>query len=276
MKIGFLAGYTEEIVEFAAQAGFGSLELGLWPGAGPGSAGPVADSIRQKGLEISALGHYPNNLDPDPAKRAESIDGIKNVIDIAVAMGVDVVCTFAGRVPDKSIEDNIPVFREVFAPLADYAEKRSVKIAFENCPMMHTFPFRGINIAYSPEAWELMFDAVPSAALGLEMDPSHLHWLGVDYVKAVRDFGSRIYHVHAKDTEIRRDKLSHQSIFGGSWWRYRIPGWGEVDWKLFISALHDVGYEGNLDIEHEDPVFSGERYREGLVLGLKHLSRFVE
>lgn len=275
MKIGFLTGYTEDAVEFAASAGFGSLELGLWPGADEASAEDVARKVRARGLEISAIGHYPNNLDPDPSKRAHNAVEMRKVVDLCRAMDVDVLCTFAGRVPDKSIEDNIPEFKEVFSPLVEYAEKRGVRIAIENCSMMHTFPFRGTNFAYSPEAWSLMFEAVPSPSLGLEIDPSHLLWLGVDYVKAVRDFGDRIYHVHAKDTEIVHDELSRVSIYGSGWWRYRIPGWGDVNWQKFISALHDVGYRGNLDIEHEDPVFSGDRYREGLVLGLKYLSRFV-
>lgn len=276
MKIGFLTGYSEEIVEFAADVGFGSLELGIWPDADEASAEKVGRHVRGKGLEVSALGHYPNNLDPDLAKREAKVASMRNGIDLCRAMDVEVLCTFAGRVPDKSIEDNIPIFKEVFSPLVEYAEKRGVRLAIENCPMMHTFPFRGINIAYSPEAWTMMFEAVPSSYLGLEMDPSHLLWLGSDYVQAVRDFGDRIYHVHAKDTEIRRDIRSQVSMYGSGWWRYRVPGWGEVDWKGFISALHDVGYEGNLDIEHEDPVFSGDRHREGLVLGLKFLSRFVE
>ena len=74
-------------------------------------------------------------------------------------MKVGVVTTFAGRDPEKSVEDNIDIFKEVFTPFVRKAEELDVKIAIENCPMMHGFPFRGVNIAYSPHAWDLMFEA---------------------------------------------------------------------------------------------------------------------
>ena len=220
------------------------------------------------GLEISAVGHYPNHLDPDPERRREHAEYFLKLIDAASLLGAPVVCTFAGRDPARSIEDNIEDFKRHFEPLVERAAERGVKIAFENCPGGH-------NIAISPYAWELMFKAIDSPVVGLEFDPSHLVWQGIDYVKAVYEFGERIYHVHAKDTEIIRPELERKGIFGSGWWRYRIPGWGEVDWRRFVAALLDVGYEGNLDIEHEDPVFHGERFKEGLLLGLRFLSQFV-
>lgn len=132
---------------------------------------------------------------------------------------------------------------------------------------------QGVNIAYTPEHWDKMFDAVPSPALGLEFDPSHLCWQGIDYLWAVRQYADRIYHIHAKDTEIlveRRNQCGN--LAPGGWWRYRIPGWGEINWTKFISALCEIGYAGGIAIEHEDPIFIGERRVEGLILGYKHLS----
>lgn len=282
MRIGFLTDYSEEIVRWASEVGFGSLELG----AGPGSALDAEkltsrdiDEVRRicdkHNIQISALGFYPNHLDPDEERRKKISQYFLKLLDVAAEMDVRVVCTFAGRVPDLSIEENIPIFKEVFLPYLEKAEKRNVKIALENCPMMGGHPFRGVNIAFTPEAWEMIFSAVDSSYLGLEYDPSHLLWLQADYIQAIRDFGDRIFHVHAKDTEIFYSKLGKATIYGSGWWRYRIPGWGEVDWQAVVSALLDVGYEGNLDIEHEDPVFHGPRFKEGLLLGLKHLSQFV-
>lgn len=282
MKVGLLTTYSRETVEFLAQAGFGSMEMGAGPGAEmnadrllTGGAEEVMQTTAAAGIEVSAIGHYTNNLDPDLEARAANIAYLRKLVDCCQKMKVGTLCTFAGRAPDLGIEDNIPAFKEVFTPLADYAGERNVCIAFENCPMMHTHPFRGINIAFSPRAWELMFEAVPAPNLGLEYDPSHLYWLNVDHVSVIRDYGERIFHVHAKDTEIMYHRLGHQGIFGGSWWRYRIPGLGNIDWKQVVTALIDAGYQGNLDIEHEDPVFAGERFKEGVLYGLKHLKQFV-
>ncbi len=217
-------------------------------------------------------------------------------------MKVPVVATFAGRDGSKSVRDNLPLFKETYSPIMDHAEKRGIKIAIENCPMMNRFSMHGENIAFSPEIWEAMFDLVPSTSLGLELDPSHCVWQGIDYVKAVYDFGDRIFHVHAKDMEIQKDVLARSGIFGlalsdvaglgSGWWRARTPGWGEVNWPRFFTALVEVGYRGNIDIEHEDDVFAlannvsgieaefdivnvyGSE-KQGLQLGFKTLSKFI-
>jgi sugar phosphate isomerase/epimerase len=121
-------------------------------------------------------------------------------------------------------------------------------------------------MAFTPEIWQAMFEAVPSKALGLEIDPSHLVFLGIDYIQAILDFGDRIVHFHAKDIDIDERKRGRLGFygqafgpmpgFGNGWWRFRAPGWGVIDWRKVITALTDVGYEGNLDIEHEDEVFA--------------------
>jgi sugar phosphate isomerase/epimerase len=282
MKLGFLGDMTERNLKAAKEIGYTCLGIQARPKSVCGekilTAGgikEVVETMKKADLEISALGFYANFLDPNQDAATERIDHLKKVIEAAPQMGVGVVTTFAGRDPEKSIEENVPLFKEVFSPIAELAEKKKVKIAFENCPMMRADPVRGTNMAYSPQAWDLMFEAVPSEALGLELDPSHLYWLGIDHIKAIYDYGDRIYHIHAKDTEILQDQLDYISIYAKGWWRYRIPGWGEIDWQRFIAALLDVEYAGNIVIEHEDPVFHGDRFNEGLVLGYKHLSQFL-
>jgi len=273
MELGFLTDLTDEMLEFARETGFTCLEIAAWP---PSpfvklfkEEGP--DAIRKKmenaGLKISAIGFYPNNIDANLEARKSNNEHLMWVIEAAAQLEVPVVCTFVGRQFDKSPEENVEVFKETFPPIVEKAEKLGVKIAFENCP--------GGNIASTPEIWEMIFDAIPSKTIGLEFDPSHLYWLGVDIEQAVREFGDRIYHIHAKDTEIMEGKLSRCGIYGSGWWRYRIPGWGDIDWKGFIRALLDVRYDYVLSIEHEDPVFHGEKHKLGLRLGYKYLSQFI-
>jgi sugar phosphate isomerase/epimerase len=309
MKLGFYTNFSKQIVRFAREVGFQSLELSAWPesslNADHISDRELADICRDletNGLEISALGYYPNFQHPDPAIRTETRRYFVRVLDLAQRMNVRDVATFAGQVPGISIEDNLPSVKELFTYFCDEAEKRNLRIAIENCPMLDRKTLQGENIAISPEVWDAMFEEVPSSALGLEFDPSHLVWQGIDYVKAIHDYGSRIYHVHAKDMEIRRDILARVGIygqafgevkdFGAGWWRPRTPGWGEVDWPRFITALIEVNYPGNIDIEHEDHVFAqlsnvGQVVQEsdivasygteekGLVLGYRTLSRLL-
>lgn len=284
MKLGFLTSCMskerlEEIAKWAQEAGFQALEVDHSHIDIESLDGEKAKRIRELfencSLEISSLGYHCNNLDPDEKKRTTHHNYLKKVIKAAGLLGVDVVSTFVGRDPYKDLEKNLDDFKEVFPELVNCAQEYRVKLVIENCPM-ETFP-TGINLAYSPEIWEKMFEIIPSQNFGLNLDPSHLYWLGVDYIKAVRDFKDRIFHVHAKDTEILEDELAKVSIRGRGWWRAAIPGQGDINWSKFISTLYQVGYDGTISIEHEDPVWSGtlDKVKNGLILGKRHLAQFV-
>jgi len=277
MKLGFYADYSPSTVKFAEEVGFGCMELSAWPesslNAEKVSEKEIANVLKdmeKRNLEISALGYYPNYLDPDEEKSIEAKSYFIKVLDLAKRMNVGVVSTFAGRYPLKSVEDNIPLFKEVFTMFCEEAERRNIRIAIENCPMMDRVSMLGTNIAFSPEIWDVMFKEVPSESLGIELDPSHMVWLGIDYIQAVHDYGNRIFHIHAKDMEINHKVLSKVGIYGElfreveglghGWWRARTPGWGEINWPAFISALIEIDYQGNIDIEHEDDVFAFSGY----------------
>jgi sugar phosphate isomerase/epimerase len=309
MKLGFYTNYEKSTVEFAHKVGFRSMELSALPESSLNAdhvtdrqIAEVKQDLTEHGIEISALGYYPNYLDPDSAKAVEASRYFFKVMELATRMGVGVVCTFAGRSPQKSVKENIPLFKEAFSPFCDEAEKRGLRIAIENCPMLDRFYLRGENIAFSPEVWDEMFKVVPSKTLGIELDPSHMVWLGIDYVQSIYDYGKRIFHIHAKDMEINHKALDRIGILGQcfgetvglghGWWRARTPGWGEVDWPKFLTALLEVNYSGNIDIEHEDDVFamanalgkvesesgiveSYGREEKGLILGFNTLSKLI-
>ena len=280
MKVGLLVPYKKEDVEFVQKHGFGSIQLLSWP-KDPLNAGMpdddwkrACDDIRSRGMEISALGSYENVLDPEKGK--DKAKYFERLLKKAAVVGVGVVGTFAGRDPEKSVDDNIPLFKEVWTPLAKRAEDLGVKIAFENCPMFHSFPFRGVNIAFTPRAWDMMFEAVPSSALGLEYDPSHLICLLIDPVKVIHRYGARIYHVHAKDAEVVWRNVERVGIMGSGAVRHRSPGLGDSPWEKIISALVECGYRGNLDIEgRHDPVFRGELEEQGLLIAKRHLEMYL-
>ena len=193
------------------------------------------------------------------------IDLLKKAVDAAELLGVDVVCTLGGMpVPGK---DKFKTIQEdctqVFPPVLDYAGERGIKIALEN---WYATNMQGL------EHWKCMFDAIPHENFGLNFDPSHLIWQGIDYIAAVHHFGKRIFHTHAKDTEVREDKLRWLGNQAHGWWRYVIPGFGAVRWGEYIGALRAIGYDGVLSIEHEDSAFGRE---EGFLAGKRYLSQFV-
>jgi sugar phosphate isomerase/epimerase len=201
---------------------------------------------------------------------------------IAWAAGEGIGCLMVPHGRDTTIPttEQLEGFKQVYGPTADEAERRGVYLTVEN------WPNNGKNLMFSPETWQAVFDAVPSAHFGLCFDPSHLVWLGIDYLKAARAFATRIKYVHGKDTELIVEGRDQYGIYGrqfdaspgtGRWWRYRLPGWGVVDWPAFLTVLYDTGYDHIVAIEHEDPVWRGseERFKRGLVLAHKYLSQYL-
>lgn len=113
---------------------------------------------------------------------------------------------------------------------------------------------------------------VPDENMGLNYDPSHLLHQGIDYLEAVERFKDRIFHTHAKDTEVKQHVLRWVGNQSRGWWRYVIPGFGEVNWGVYIARLRSIGYDDVLSIEHEDGAFGVE---EGFIKGQRYLSQFV-
>ena len=124
-----------------------------------------------------------------------------------------------------------------------------------------------------------MFSIVPARSFGLNLDPSHLVWLMIDYERVVRDFASSILHVHAKDLEIDRDGLyRHGSVSLGMGWQVpRLPGLGEVHWNRFLAALYRAGYDYVVSVEHEDRAFEAteELVKRGFLIARDALEPLI-
>ena len=285
MGIGYVAiGKPQEVLERASRLGFDGVELAFFQDSPCDLDTWTADDSKrvcdilaaQEVRVLSVLTGMTNHLAPDRAVRERAFARMRRALDVALELGTDLVTCNAFGDPSQRPEKQVKPFGHVFGEYGRMAEDRGVRIGIENCP--HAHMERGIeigNIAYSPEMFELLFDAVPSLAVGMEYDPSHFYWLGVDYVGVIHQFAERMVCVHAKDTEVMEDKLGQVSIFGHGWWRYRMPGMGKVDWEAIARALAEIGYDGDVIIEHEDPVFEGDRFEEGLSLGLKFLRRVL-
>jgi len=301
MKLGLLTAAfpdlsLEQVAVWAHENGFDALEIACWPSGGGELrryAGvshidvenfdpkAVRQLLRKHDLEISALAYYPNNLDPDEEARRVANDHLRRVIEAAQRLEVGVVGTFVGRDQHLSVDVNLEDFKRVWPPLVRFARKHDVKIAIENCPMIFSgdeWP-GGRNLAYSPAMWRRMFEIVPDDNFGLNFDPSHLVWQLIDYTRAVRDFASRIFHVHAKDMEVDRDGLYEQGVMslGIGWQVPRLPGLGEVRWDRFISALYAIDYDWVVSVEHEDRKFEGslELVQRGFLLARNTLRPLI-
>lgn len=283
MKLGYLTPFSPAEAQRAARLGFQCLEVHATSLlADLDAPGNIADTARQargvleqNGIIVSAVACYSNPLTADPAV---TLRRYRAIFDLACQLGVGVVTSMAGNLPDRPLAEGMARFELVFKPIAQAAEDAGLKVAFENWPGMGgDIPWHSVNLAWGPRNWTEMFNRVPSPALGLEFDPSHLVWQGVDHMQALRDFGKRVYHSHAKDTEMLMNNVRREGILGihHNCWRYRIPGYGLINWAEYISGLVEIGYDGGVAIEHEDPIFSGDRFEEGLVRGFHTLNPLI-
>jgi len=303
VKLGFCSAILpdlplEKVVEFAAQEGFACVELMCWPKgkAERRYAGVThidvtalrkreADRIKallaDAGVEISALGYYPNPLAANGNEARVYINHIKKVIAAAEMLGVGVVNTFVGRDPTRSVDENWPLFQKRWPPIVKFAEQHGVRIGIENCPMLFTadeWP-GGKNLAHSPAVWRRMFKDIPSKSFGLNYDPSHLVWQQIDYVKPIAEFAARIFHVHAKDARIDLAGLREVGVLATplQYHTPKLPGLGDVDWGKFFSALTDAGYDGPVCVEVEDRAYEGSlaRRKAALRQSAAYLRQFI-
>ena len=310
MRLGLFTPVFQEksldamLLELKRYPAIQTLEIGTggWPGA---SHLPIDDllasdeaahvyhsKIRDAGLEISALSCHGNPLHPNTeiARRDDAL--FRKTVQLAEKMSIPVVVTFSGC-PGATPRDEspnwivtswppeyaaalawqweqrlIPYWRDAAAFAADH----NVNIALEAHP--------GFSV-YNPETL-LRLRAETGPSLGINLDPSHLWWQGIDIPTAISAMGDAIFHVHAKDVAIHPamrdrngvlDTKSYADIATRSW-LFRSVGWGhsELEWKQIVSALRIANYDYVLSIEHEDALASID---EGLSSAIATLSRVL-
>jgi sugar phosphate isomerase/epimerase len=303
MELGFVSAILpemsfEELVDFAAGNGYKCIEVCCWP-AGKAErryagvthidvetldeqrATAINSYAKSRGVLISALGYYPNPLDPDEDKSRFYVSHIRKVIDASAMLGINKVNTFIGRDKNKNVDDNFERFRSIWKPLIKYAESREVKVGIENCPMIFTndeWP-GGNNLATTPVIWRRMFNEIESEYFGLNFDPSHLLWMQMDYLKPLYEFREKLFHIHLKDARISRDKLNEVGIMATplEFHTPKLPGLGDIDWGKFISSLNDIRYNGPVCVEVEDKTFeeSLEDRKYSLVLCKRFLDQYI-
>jgi sugar phosphate isomerase/epimerase len=266
-----------DVVRWAADNGYESIDL-------PPDRRDAIELAGKLGVELGALGYLPGLITADPAARETAVKAAIERLRLIADVGGKLVGLGHGRVPETSDDENVEYFRLGVTPVAEVAGKLGVKM------VMEPYPNFGKSLAICPAMWRKIFEAVPAPSLGLCYDPSHFVFMGIDWLRAVREFGDRIYYAHAKDTEIIPEGMyqygflagptfGRKPVNGPGWWRYCLPGTGAVHWGAYVSALREVGYNGAVAVEHEDDLWGWrddvEKEKQGLIVARKYLSQFI-
>ena len=301
MKLGILTvGLSplslDEIIEWASVTGFETIEVACWPEdnsrpfkgtqldvttVSDQQISEILIACQQHKIDISCLTYCDNNLAHDEVQRAINIDHLIKVIDVAAMLHVDTVCTFIGRDEKKPIAANIELAGKVFKPILAFAADKNVRICIENCPMPG-WQYEGVvgNVDHTPDIWDQLFEVLPQENFGLNLDPSHLQWLGIDPIRAAKEYANKAFYAHAKDTYISKEQLYRRGIMdltNGGFRHSKIPGHGEIDFGAFIKALNEGGYDGPLSIELEDRdwMVDYQKVQEGFILSQSYLKPLI-
>jgi sugar phosphate isomerase/epimerase len=286
----------EQMLEKVAGFGLDCVEIGTgaYPGSGHcevqkllGSKSAARDylkRIRDAGLFISALSCPGNPIHPDKKIAREHHAAFERTVRLARQLEVPIINVLSGCPGDspnakcpnwitcawppeypKYLEWQwgevvVPYWRGAAALAAQHGIK---KIAVEMHPGF---------VVYNPET-ALKLRELVGDTIGVNLDPSHLFWLGVDIPSAVRAFGPAIFHLHAKDTCIDHHNVEQNGCLDGKpygliarrAWTFRSVGWGHdlACWRQITSALRVAGYDYVMSIEHEDALASVDE-------GLRH------
>jgi len=304
LDLGFVSAILpnkslDEVLAFAQKEHFACVEVMCWPSENADTrryAGVshisvdalshdellvLKDKLANQPVKISALGYYPNPMDPDEKQASFYRNHIKKIIKAASVLGIGNVNTFIGRDFTKNIDYNISKFKEVWPEIIDLADSLNIKIGIENCPMFFSddeWP-GGKNLATTPKIWDQLFSIIPSNNFGLNYDPSHMVWQMMDYLYPIYAYKNKLHHIHLKDVKVYHDKLNQVGILANplEYHSPKIPGMGDINWGSFISALNDVRYRGPIVIEVEDKAYEGSD--EDIVKAIRsarnHLNQFL-
>ena len=274
-EIGFKA-----YVEWLAENGFDAVDTSPL-------TGEIARIVKKNGLALGSCdGGAGGLLSEDAAKRRKGLSSLKKDLSAIARNGGH---TYFGVLApdDRSMPraKTFEIFKKVYPKVVAHAEKVGVQIAIE--PFPGGAPYYG-NLGCTPESLRRIFEVVPSPNMGICFDPSHFARIQIDYLRILHEFGDRVRHVHLKDTEFLPEKLYESGILGESytntyvcgegWWRYTIPGEGEVDWNQVIRRLEEAGYDGVLSVELEDHHFwaTPELQKEGIVRAKEYIEQFLK
>ncbi|WP_099222152.1 sugar phosphate isomerase/epimerase family protein [Listeria costaricensis] len=280
----------EEMLDKVQKAGLDAVEIGT--GGNPGNHHCPTDDLlasaekreaylaefKKRGITISALSCHDNPISPVKEEREAADEILRKTIKLASLLGVPVVNTFSGTAgnDDQATAPNWPVipWPTVYSDMKTWqwenklipywkeigqlAEEHQVKIGIE---------LHGGFLCHTPYTI-LKLREETSEAIGVNLDPSHLWWQGIDPVAAIRILGEKgaIHHFHAKDTYLDQDNINMYGLtdmqpYGEvrtRAWTFRSVGCGHSisEWSDIMSALRTYGYDYVVSIEHEDPLMS--------------------
>lgn len=229
---------------------------------------------KEKNVEIACL-----NLDfcHRPGDKKSQTRFIQMVNKLALVCKAIDCHRLAVSVLPSNNDDWKDAFEKDFAQVKSALDENEVKLLLR---LATPSELRGQSLktwrAADPQDWRDLISACPD--LSLSFSPADCIWLGIDYLHILSGLTSAIEHVQAYDIEINRTMLMDSGLYGPLWWRYRLPGKGQVDWRQVIEALKLYGFDGSFSIHLEDEFLADqpEDLEEALDSGIRLLKPLMK
>jgi sugar phosphate isomerase/epimerase len=285
---------TEQMIDKLAAWGVEAVEIGTggYPGSkhcpvedllqDPAKANAWKKKFEDRNIRVATLSCHGNPVHPDTKIAARDAQTFRNTVLLAERLGVKVIVGFSGC-PGGSPTDTMPNWATYrwppeYAQILDWQWKEKVipywkqaaqfarqhgihKLAFEMHPNF---------VVYNPRTLLQLRDAV-GEEIGANCDLSHLFWQGCDPIEVIHLLGKEnaIFHAHMKDTVLYKDNIAKYGVLNFAFDTKDLPqasetfravgyGHGASTWKDIVRAYMEIGYDGILSIENEDPILAGE------------------
>jgi sugar phosphate isomerase/epimerase len=297
----------DQMIEKISGMGIEAVEIGT--GGYPGSHHcPVQELLddpaklrawkkkfEDRNIQVAVLSCHGNPVHPDSKIAERDAETFRRTVLLAEKLDVKVIVGFSGC-PGGTATDAMPNWVTYhwppeFAQMIDWQWKEKIipywkgaaKFAREHGIHRLAFEMHPNQVVYNPMTLLRLREAV-GEEIGANCDLSHLFWQGCDPLEVIRLLAKHgcLFHAHMKDTVMFQDNVAKYGVLNFAFDRSAIPqaseifravgyGHGANAWKEIVRTYMEVGYQGILSIENEDPILSGEVGVERAVYVLKNV-----
>lgn len=260
MKLGIIGGPNEESFKDAKQKGLEFLEFCINIGYDTkkffNDIENIKSWIEEYNVKVASIGRWgTDRIDAKGKIIEEELEMSYKLIDAASQVGCENFVCGCNYIEELSYYENCTAAINYFSKLIEYGKTKNVKISTYNC--------RWNSFVYDPMAWTMIHGHLKD--LGIKYDPSHSYYDNGDYLKEMKDWGERFYHVHIKGA----------LIIDGERFDDPPAGMEQIDWGSFMSILYAKGYKDGLSIEPHSAIWKDELGDKGIKFTINYMNKLL-
>lgn len=260
MKLGIINGWEEGNFKYVKEKGLQAVEFCVNHNYDAEEflkkAEEIRDNSKKYGVAVGSMGRWGmDRIDENGNIIEKSLEADKDLIIAACIIGCPVYNVGVNYIESKTYEENCQIAINYLSILLDFARDKGIKIATYNCDWA--------NFVYNEKAWSVIHKALPE--LGIKYDASHCLNRRGDYLKELRDWGDRVYHVHIKGV----------LYIDGDGYDDAPAGLDEINWGGLMDVLYTKDYDGMLSIEPHSGYWKGKKGQWGIDFTIKYISQFI-